>query len=52
LHRLQGDHIQSCDKQGKITVNGVPLNAQDYLYPGRERSTAKTTEPNCRLVER
>jgi signal peptidase I len=28
-----GDHVVCCDKQGRITVNGVPLE-EDYLYPG------------------
>ena len=29
-----GDHVQCCDVQGRITVNGVPLNEKSYLYPG------------------
>ncbi|MEU3840612.1 signal peptidase I [Streptomyces sp. NPDC028635] len=28
-----GDHVKCCDAQGRITVNGVPLN-EDYLNPG------------------
>jgi signal peptidase I len=35
---LPGDRVQCCDKQGRITVNGVPLN-EDYLYPGDKPST-------------
>ena len=26
--------MQCCDVQGRITVNGVPLNEKSYLYPG------------------
>ncbi|GHB64877.1 signal peptidase I [Streptomyces viridiviolaceus] len=28
-----GDRVKCCDTQGRVTVNGVPLN-EDYLYPG------------------
>ncbi len=31
---LPGDHVACCNAQGDITVNGVPLNEQSYLYPG------------------
>src|SRR5215472_10769692 len=31
---LPGDHVMCCDAQGRVTVNGVPLNEQSYLYPG------------------
>ncbi|MFF8593142.1 signal peptidase I [Streptomyces sp. NPDC015220] len=33
-----GDHVKCCDAQGRITVNGVPLNEGDYLYPGNDPS--------------
>ena len=33
-----GDHVVCCDVQGRITVNGVPLN-ENYLYPGDVPST-------------
>ncbi|MCZ9346179.1 signal peptidase I, partial [Streptomyces sp. TRM76130] len=29
-----GDRVECCDTQGRITVNGVPLAEDDYLYPG------------------
>ncbi|MEV7128663.1 signal peptidase I [Streptomyces sp. NPDC093260] len=29
-----GDHVKCCDAQGRITVNGVPLNERDYIFPG------------------
>ncbi|MCC5478518.1 signal peptidase I [Streptomyces barringtoniae] len=29
-----GDHVKCCDKQGRVTVNGVPLTEGDYIYPG------------------
>jgi signal peptidase I len=31
---LPGDHVACCDAQGLVTVNGVPLTEQSYLYPG------------------
>jgi signal peptidase I len=31
---VPGDHVACCDAQGRITVNGVPLNEGSYLYPG------------------
>ena len=38
---LPGDHVACCDAQGRITVNGVPLNEQSYLYPGSAPSELK-----------
>jgi signal peptidase I len=31
---LPGDHVACCDAQGRVTVNGVPLNEGSYLHPG------------------
>jgi signal peptidase I len=31
---LPGDHVVCCDTQGRVTVNGVPLNEQSYIHPG------------------
>jgi signal peptidase I len=31
---LPGDKVACCDAQGRVTVNGVPLREQSYLYPG------------------
>lgn len=31
---LPGDHVVCCDAEGRITVNGVPLNEQSYIHPG------------------
>jgi len=31
---VPGDHVVCCDAQGRITVNGVPLNEQSYIHPG------------------
>lgn len=36
-----GDHVVCCDVQGRITVNGVPLDEQSYLYPGDVPSKQK-----------
>lgn len=29
---IPGDHIKCCDAQGRVTVNGVPLDENSYLY--------------------
>src|SRR5690606_39300734 len=34
-----GDRVQCCDRQGRVSVNGVPLEENDYLYPGNRPST-------------
>ena len=31
---LPGDRVACCDAQGRVTVNGVPLTEESYLYPG------------------
>jgi signal peptidase I len=31
---VPGDHVICCNSRGLITVNGVPLHEQSYLYPG------------------
>ena len=31
---LPGDRVACCDAQGRVTVNGVPLSEQSYLFPG------------------
>ena len=31
---LPGDQVACCDTQGRVTVNGVPLDETSYLYPG------------------
>jgi signal peptidase I len=38
---LPGDHVQCCDAQGRVTVNGVPLTEGSYLYPGDQPSQIK-----------
>jgi signal peptidase I len=38
---LPGDHVACCDAQGRVTVNGVPLNEGSYLYPGSAPSLMK-----------
>jgi signal peptidase I len=35
---VPGDHVACCDAQGRVTVNGVPLNETSYLYPGADPS--------------
>jgi signal peptidase I len=42
---VPGDHVVCCNAQGLITVNGVPLHEQSYLYPGDTPSSAPTGEP-------
>ena len=40
---LPGDHVACCT-DGKITVNGVPLTEDSYLFPGNPPSTVKFDE--------
>jgi signal peptidase I len=35
---VPGDRVACCDGKGRITVNGVPLDEQSYLYPGDQPS--------------
>jgi signal peptidase I len=37
---VPGDHVRCCNAQGLITVNGVPLHEQSYLYPGNAPSSS------------
>jgi len=48
---LPGDTVACCDAQGRVTVNGVPLNEGSYLYPGSAPSTMKFSDvvPSGRL---
>jgi len=38
---LPGDKVACCDAQGRVTVNGVPLNERSYLYPGDSPSESR-----------
>ncbi|MEU7003095.1 signal peptidase I [Nonomuraea sp. NPDC046570] len=31
---IGGDTVKCCDSKGRITVNGVAINEESYLYPG------------------
>jgi signal peptidase I len=46
-----GDHVQCCDAQGRVTVNGVPLEEQSYIAPGARPSERPfdVTVPDGRL---
>jgi signal peptidase I len=33
-----GDRVRCCDKKGRMVVNGVPLNEQEYLAAGQQPS--------------
>lgn len=35
---VPGDHVACCDAEGRVTVNGVPLNEKSYLFPGNSPS--------------
>jgi signal peptidase I len=37
---VPGDRVACCNAQGLVTVNGVPLQEQSYLYPGEVPSDA------------
>ena len=34
-----GDRVQCCDQQGRVTVNGVPLDEGSYLMNGQQASS-------------
>jgi signal peptidase I len=36
---VPGDEVKCCDKQGRVTVNGVPLSESTYIFPGALPST-------------
>ena len=36
---IPGDEVKCCDKQGRITVDGVALNESSYIFPGAAPST-------------
>ncbi len=38
---LPGDHVVCCNAQGQITVNGVALHEQSFLYPGARPSLGR-----------
>ena len=40
---LPGDHVACCT-DGKVTVNGVPLDEGQYLFPGNPPSTFKFSD--------
>jgi signal peptidase I len=42
---VPGDHVVCCNAQGLITVNGVPLHEQSYLYPGNSSDSAPAGIP-------
>ncbi|MCX5367677.1 signal peptidase I [Streptomyces sp. NBC_00015] len=46
-----GDRVVCCDTQGRVTVNGVPLEEGAYLYPGNDPSSTSfdITVPQGRL---
>jgi signal peptidase I len=37
---VPGDRVVCCNASGLITVNGVPLHEQSYLYPGDQSGSA------------
>ncbi|HEY3732549.1 MAG TPA: signal peptidase I [Streptosporangiaceae bacterium] len=37
---LPGDQVACCNAQGLVTVNGVPLHEQSYLFPGEKPGDA------------
>ena len=36
-----GDQVQCCDQQGRVTVNGVPLDETSYIMDGQQPSARK-----------
>jgi signal peptidase I len=48
---IGGDTVMCCDKRGRVTVNGVPLEEKDYILDGYPPSDKKfkVTVPEGRL---
>jgi signal peptidase I len=48
---IPGDHVACCNAMGRVTVNGVPLIEESYVYPGASPSQLKfsVTVPPGRL---
>ena len=42
---VPGDHVVCCNARGLITINGVPLHEQSYLYPGDRPGSAPSGIP-------
>ena len=42
---LPGDHVKCCDAQGRITVNGQPLDEASYLYSDNGVTVAPSEFP-------
>jgi signal peptidase I len=42
---VPGDHVVCCNASGLITVNGVPLHEQSYLFPGDRPGSAPAGIP-------
>lgn len=48
---LPGDTVACCDAEGRLTVNGKPVEERDYLFPGDAPSSTKFEQvvPDGRL---
>lgn len=44
---VEGDRIECCDKQGRISVNGTPLNEDDYVADD-PNAPCRGPMPGCR----
>jgi signal peptidase I len=42
---MPGDHVKCCDADGRITVNGQPLDEQSYLYGSDGEQNAPSAFP-------
>jgi signal peptidase I len=45
---VEGDRVECCDRKGRVTVNGVPLNEDSYTLqaPGADREFSITVPDN------
>jgi signal peptidase I len=41
---VPGDHVACCNAQGLVTINGVALHEQSYLFPGNQPGDAPLGE--------
>ncbi len=44
---VAGDTIECCDAQGRLVVNGVPIDEKGYTKPGSTRDCAGPMIASC-----
>lgn len=47
---LPGDHVKCCDAEGRMSVNGVPLDETAYLYTGPDGQQVKPSNSSFDVI--